>query len=234
MRLDQLLVTYNHTQTKSQANRLIKQGLVFVNGVKVEKPAKNCTLQDEITISDEIYVSRGAYKLRKAIEEFNITVTGKVCADIGASTGGFTQILLQHNAEKVFAIDVGTDQLHPSLIVNPKVVNLPQTHILKIKNIPEKIDLVVVDLSFISLRKVLPHMLELFGSNTEFVLLFKPQFEVGREINKKGVIKPSSAIKSRDDFLLYLSETFSLNAQHILSPISGQCGNIEFLVHFKR
>jgi 23S rRNA (cytidine1920-2'-O)/16S rRNA (cytidine1409-2'-O)-methyltransferase len=233
MRLDQLLVTQKLTQTKSQANQLIKQGLVFVNGLQVNKPAKNVTDQDSIEIKDEVYVSRGAYKLREALTKFHISTEGKICADIGASTGGFTQILLQQNAAKIYCIDVGTDQLNPLVKNDPRVVTLEQTHILDYPKFPEKIDLVVIDLSFISVRKVLPHLFELVGKNVDFVILLKPQFEVGRELNKKGVVKTKDAEHCHNEFKQYLLETYSITTQSILSPIKGQEGNTEYLVYIK-
>lgn len=232
MRLDQFLVTQKLTQTKSQANQLIKQGLIFVNGAQVSKPAKNVSDQDSIEIKDEVYVSRGAYKLREALTKFGINPTNKICADIGASTGGFTQILLQQNAAKVYCIDVGTDQLNPLVKNDPRVVNLEQTHILDYQKFPQKIDLVVMDLSFISVKKVLQHLFNLTGPDTDYIVLFKPQFEVGRELNKRGVVKAKDAENSLQEFLNYLLETFNLQAQHILSPIKGQDGNHEYLVHF--
>jgi 23S rRNA (cytidine1920-2'-O)/16S rRNA (cytidine1409-2'-O)-methyltransferase len=234
MRLDQKVFLLNYATSKSQAQHLIKAGKVLVNDQVVTRPGKIISEAHKITIlQKQEYVSRGAYKLLHALIYWKISVKEKICADIGASTGGFTQVLLEHGAKKVYAVDVGKDQLHKKLKYNPRVVEVSETNV-KQANLPEKVELLVADLSFISIQKVLESIIGLTKPKSELVLLFKPQFEVGKEnLNKKGVSKPEAAQKFLLEFINELSQKFS-KVESIESPIKGQDGNTEYLIFVKK
>lgn len=234
MRID-ILVMQKFDISRVKAQDLIKSGAVFVDGKAILKPSQNILPESDIILhEDEIYVSRGAHKLIKAIEEFDINFKDKVVVDIGASTGGFTQVALKMGARKVYAVDVGEDQLDEKLKIDPRVVNLQNTDFRVLKK--EDVlgcDLVIGDISFISLRKILPHAKELFG-NLEMVFLFKPQFECGLELAKKykGVITDKKIhINLIDDFALFLKSLDFKLTNLSFSPIKGRSGNIEYLLH---
>lgn len=231
MRLDEKVFLLGYASSKSQAQHLIKDQKVLVNGQVVTRPGKIISTSHSVTILEkQQYVSRGSYKLLQALKHWNIQVEGKICADIGASTGGFTQILLESQAQKVYAIDVGTDQLHPKIKANKKVVDLSRTNI-KEANLPEKVDLLVADLSFISIQKVFDHLLLLTKVKAELVLLFKPQFEVGPEnLNKKGIANPKAAKEALSNFLNNIVKS-KYRVDFTESPIKGQDGNTEYLIY---
>lgn len=232
MRLDEKLVQLKHAPTKSQALDLIKRSLVLVNGKIATKGGKITNPRTEIQVLESThYVSRGAHKLLQALSHWQISLQDKVGADFGASTGGFTQVMLEAGAKQVFAIDVGADQLHRSLVNHPKVVNMPEQNVRNLKELSPKPEFACVDLSFISLKIVIPVILELCEPKAQLVLLYKPQFEVGPEnLNKQGLVKPEIANIYLQEFLLYLKDLGLKKVEHIESTTKGKLGNQEFLI----
>lgn len=237
-RLDLLLTELGHAQSRSKAQALIKAGTVYVNGEKAEKAGFNCPADAIIEIRGEqcSYVSRGGLKLEKALREFGVDPTGYVCSDSGASTGGFTDCLLQKGARKVFAIDVGTDQLVEKIRDDPRVVVMEQTNIRYVTpdDLGENLDLSVVDVSFISLKLVLPVIRQLLKQDSgQVVCLIKPQFEAGKElVGKKGVVRDPSVHKQvLDGFVTFAQELGFAILGLTFSPVRGPEGNIEFLGH---
>lgn len=240
-RLDEFLVQNNYTETRSQARHLIKDGVVSCNNKVLTKPGHLIPSDSnvKIEISRDLYVSRGAYKLEAAIKEFQILPKDKIIADIGASTGGFTDYLLQQGAKKIYAIDVGSNQLAEKLKSNPKVINLEKTDIRNLTSqtqtspIPP-LDLCVVDLSFISLKLVLPQILSLLKPNKDCITLIKPQFEGGpNAVNENGIVKKHFIQKILNEFTAWC-QTQNIPIQKIIeSPIKGKKGNTEYLAHIK-
>ncbi len=235
MRLDQELVNRGIYPTRAKAVAGIKSGLVRVNGVVASKASQNVSDKDNVVGISLPYVSgRGSLKLKHALEFFNVNPNGYVCLDVGASTGGFTEVLLKRGAKKVIAVDVGTGQLVPELYNNPKVVALEKTDIRKL--VPfEKIDLVVVDVSFISLVNIAESLLR-WGAD-KMILLVKPQFEVDRAIAAKnnGVIKSESDRRQSVDKVRNCFEKLGLVCGGVIeSPVRGGSGNIEFLMYLEK
>lgn len=236
-RLDVLLTEQGLADTRSKAQEMIKQGLVYVSGVPVTKTGATFDTSAVLEIRGEVcpYVSRGGWKLEKALEVFGIEPKAYVCSDSGASTGGFTDCLLQHGASKVFAIDVGSDQLDRKLRNDPRVVVMEQTNIRYVtqEQLGESLDLSVVDVSFISLQLVLPTIKNLLKANGQVVCLIKPQFEAGKNrVGKKGVVRDKHVHKQvLDDFLLYVRTLGFTVCGLTHSPVKGPEGNIEFLGH---
>lgn len=233
MRLDKFLFEHGYTGSRSKAQSLIEEGLVCVNGKIINKPSYELLCNENITIfSHPEYVSRGAYKLITAIEKFNIDFKERVVIDIGASTGGFTQVALEHGAKKVYAIDVGRGELAESLVSDKRVVNLENTDFRAInKEQVKDANIIVGDISFISLKHIFPKIKELFNS-IEIVILFKPQFECGKDIAKryKGVIKDKNVHKSLlKDFMFYLQGINFVACNLTYSQVTGKSGNIEYL-----
>lgn len=236
-RLDVLLVEQGHAPTRTKAQAIIMSGLVYVDGQKADKPG----ISYEESVSVEVrtggcpYVSRGGLKLEKALRDFGVKPEGFVCSDSGASTGGFTDCLLQQGAKKVFAIDVGYGQLDWKIRSDPRVVVMERTNIRFVtpEQLGEHLDLSVVDVSFISLRIVLPVIKNLLKENGQVLCLIKPQFEAGKEkVGKKGVVRDPKIHKEvLDTFVASVKEM----GFHILgltfSPVKGPEGNIEFLSH---
>ena len=233
-RLDAAMAAMGLVPSREQAAHLIRDGQVMVNGVVANRPSTQIEedARVEITGGQLPFVSRGGLKLHRALEVFPVELKGMVCADIGASTGGFTDCMLQHGALKVFAIDVGTGQLHPSLLENPQVVNMEKTNI---RDLPpdaiEPLDFVSTDVSFISLRHVLPVIYRLLKEDGEAVVLVKPQFEAGRgNVGKKGVVRdPKVHLQVLRDVLRYAAESGLGVTGADYSPIRGPEGNIEYL-----
>ncbi len=236
-RLDTLLFSLKLVRSRSEASDLIKRGKVKVNGKTIQKTSSEFTPEDKIEINDVQYVSRGAYKLLKALEVFNINVANKNAIDIGSSTGGFTEVLLEHGAKHVYAVDSGTDQLAQKLKDDSRVTSLEKTDIRNVtkETIKEDIRIVVIDLSFISLSLILPKLDELISSNSDIIALFKPQFEVGKEfIGKNGIVKNDKVIDmSLHKFRQSLGDVCLKYVSHIESPIKGGSGNTEYLFHIK-
>lgn len=232
MRLDEFLVELGQASSRSQAKQLVQQGAVQLNGKVVTKPAQKTNKQDEvILINPQQYVGRGAKKISSAINHFQINPQDLVVADIGACTGGFTDYLLQEGASKIYAIDVGKGQLASKLQNDPRVVNMEGINIKNPLELPEKVDLAVVDLSFISLKLTLKNIAALIKENGEIITLIKPQFEAGhRNIPKDGVIKNKEMLKNiLQDFRDWCHKNDFQISQIIPSPITGKRGNKEYL-----
>jgi len=234
-RLDLALVERGLVETRSKAQSLIMARRVLVNGAFVDKAGAGVGAEDEVRIAEleHPWVGRGGMKLAHALKEFGIDVAGKVCADIGASTGGFTDVMLKSGATKVYAIDVGYGQLDVSLRNDPRVVNREKVNAryLQPENFDEPIDFVSIDVSFISLKLILPAVAEFLRG--ELVALIKPQFEVGKhEVGKGGIVrddeKRTAAVESVVEFAR--SEGFEIKGL-IESPIKGAEGNIEYLMY---
>lgn len=239
-RLDKILVSRGLISTRVRAEKMIEEVGVKVDGKLINKPGKKIAESATIELIEEElpWVSRGALKLLEAIETWEIPVAGKTAIDLGASTGGFTEVLLSKDIAKVYCVDVGTNQLHERIKTNEKVVDLQQTHARELTThiIPEQVDLIVIDVSFISLEKIFPFIHSFIKTNGDVVALVKPQFEAGREnISKKGIVKnqklyPEILQKVKD---YALRSNFNFQA-HIESPLLGGDGNREFLMWLKK
>lgn len=235
-RLDELLVKRGLFQSQSRAKAEILEGNVIVNGVIAKKAGK--PVSDDIKIElkkKSPYVSRGAYKLIKALDNFEIDLDGKVCCDLGASTGGFTQVMLERDAKKVYAVDVGYGQFAWKLRNDPRVILKERTNarFLTSEDFDEKIEFITCDLSFISLRLILPVVKTLLDLNGSAVCLVKPQFEAGRNRTKKGVVKSKEIhVDVLKDTIKFAKETDLYLKDLTYSPIKGPAGNIEFLAYF--
>lgn len=235
VRLDHLLTERALAESGSKAQRLIMAGLVYVNGQKADKPGSQVRTDVEIAVRETLrYVSRGGLKLEAALIDFNLAVDDTVCLDVGASTGGFTDCLLQHDASKVFAVDVGRGQLHYRLQEDARVISLERTHIrdLTREQVPENIDVLVIDTSFISLVTVLPLAWKFLTPGGWCVALIKPQFEVGSKLLSKGVVRDEAvradAVEKVKQAALLLE---GASVKGVLeSPIHGPKGNVEFLI----
>jgi 23S rRNA (cytidine1920-2'-O)/16S rRNA (cytidine1409-2'-O)-methyltransferase len=235
-RLDTALFERGFSESREKAKALIMAGQVYVNNQKVTKSGETVKEGDCLEVrGDKLpFVSRGGLKLQKALEQFPLDLSGCVCMDIGASTGGFSDCMLQHGATKVYAIDVGYGQLAWKLRADPRVVNLERTNFRYVtrEQIPEAIDFASVDVSFISLRLIVPVMRDLLRSGGKAVCLIKPQFEAGRDkVGKKGVVREQSVhIEVVEGIVAFLLETgFSVLGLDY-SPVKGPQGNIEYLV----
>lgn len=239
VRLDQLVFDLGLTESRERAKTTIMSGLVFVNGQRVDKPGTAVDPEAKIELHGEAlpFVSRGGFKLDKALKVFPVDPAGKTCLDCGASTGGFTDVLLQHGAKKVYAVDVGYGQLAWKLRTDARVVNLERTNLRYVteEQIPERIDLAVMDVSFISIRLVIPAVKALLRPEADFICLIKPQFEAGREeVGKKGVVRDSAVHKRVIREILDFVPTAGLTVVGLdYSPIKGPEGNIEYLCHLK-
>ena len=232
MRLD---VTFAEQQniSREKAKTLITQGFVSVSGKVVTKPSFPLEATDTLSLEpqESQYVSRGGYKLAHALTQFQLDVTGKICTDIGASTGGFTDCLLQQGAELVYAIDVGTNQLHPSLQNHPHIISLENTNIRTKPDIPV-CDFMVIDVSFISLSLVLPVAYEMLAPGGTCLALVKPQFEVGKKnLNRQGIVKVPGMVGKVVRQLEQQARAlgFTVTGQ-TASPITGKNGNTEFFL----
>ncbi len=237
VRLDIHLVESGQFDSREKARRAIMAGLVFVNGEREDKPGTAIDPQAQVIVKGAPmpYVSRGGLKLEKAVKEFDISLDGKTCMDIGASTGGFTDCMLQNGAVKVFAIDVGYGQLAWKLRSDNRVVVMERTNFRYVKpeDIGEAIDFASVDVSFISLKKILPPAKKLLKQDAAMVCLIKPQFEAGREkVGKKGVVRdPSVHVSVIQQILDFATNEGFFIYGLSYSPIKGPEGNIEYLLH---
>lgn len=237
IRLDTRLVQLGIASGRERAKELLSAGQVTVNGRVTQKAAAMVFESDEILCDapSPRYVGRGGYKLEKALAEGTILLDGKVCMDVGASTGGFTDCMLQHGAAHVYAVDVGHDQLHPSLLRDARVTSLEGTDIRSeelIQHIqPGKVDFASVDVSFVSLERVLPSLLPYLSENAKIVCLIKPQFEAGRQnIGKRGIVKDPKVHERVLQTVAALFMELGLGVQAMTySPITGGEGNIEYL-----
>jgi 23S rRNA (cytidine1920-2'-O)/16S rRNA (cytidine1409-2'-O)-methyltransferase len=235
MRADVLLVERGLAETRERARQLIMAGRARVGTTTLVKPATMLEADAAIEVDEpDRYVSRGGLKLEAALEAFAIDPGGLVCLDLGASTGGFTDCLLQHGAESVVAVDVGRAQLHQKLRHDPRVTLLEGVNARDLPELPP-VGLFVADLSFISLRKVLPSVAQRVEAGTPGVVLLKPQFEAGPEDVPRGGVIRDVAVRERvrDDFVGWAGENGWVVAGVIESPIRGGSGNIEYLVHLR-
>ena len=237
-RLDLLVVEKGLTSSRNQAQRLIMAGEVVVNGNIALKPSETYTEDAQVSIKERPpFISRGGEKLIAALENFGLTdLEGRICADVGASTGGFTDCLLQHGVQKVYAIDVGYGQLHWKLRNDERVIVMEKTNVRDLQKMPEKMDLVVVDVSFISLKVIFNNLKMFMKDEADLITLIKPQFEAGRKeaAKGKGVIKDHAVHEAVLERVMLAAEAEGLYLHGLIqSPIKGPKGNIEFLAHFR-
>ena len=239
-RLDVLLVQRGHAASREKAKAVIMAGCVYVNGQKEDKAGSmfDCAAEIEVRGNTLRYVSRGGLKLEKAMKNFGVELEGKVCMDVGASTGGFTDCMLQNGAVKVYSIDVGYGQLDWKLRNDPRVVCMEKTNIRYVtpEDIGEPVDFSSIDVSFISLTKVLEPIRDYLTEDGEIVALIKPQFEAGREkVGKKGVVREKSTHHEVIEKVTSYAASIGFDILEIeFSPIKGPEGNIEYLVHLKK
>lgn len=239
-RLDVLLVKRNLAASREKAKAIIMSGNVFVDGQREDKAGTTFPEEVQIEVRGHTlpYVSRGGLKLEKAIHNFDVSVDGKVCTDVGSSTGGFTDCMLQNGAKKVFAIDVGRGQLDWKLRQDERVVCMEKTNIRYVtpEDLGEPIDFSSIDVSFISLTKVLFPIHEYLTEHGQIVALIKPQFEAGREkVGKKGVVREKSTHLEVIDMVIQYAMSIGFSVLNLeFSPIKGPEGNIEYLVHLEK
>ena len=239
VRLDQLVYELGFTDSRERAKTTVMSGLVFVNGQRADKPGMPVAPDVKIEVHGDAlpFVSRGGFKLDKALKVFPVDPSGKVCIDCGASTGGFTDVLLQHGAAKVYAVDVGYGQLAWKLRNDERVVNLERTNLRYVtsEQIPELMDLAVMDVSFISIKLVLPAVKALLKPDADLICLIKPQFEAGREeVGKKGVVRDRAVHEHVIHSILNFAPEIGLTVMGLdFSPIKGPEGNIEYICHMK-
>lgn len=239
-RLDVLLVQKQLAPSREKAKAMIMEGIVFVEGQREDKAGASFEPQAAIEVRGKTlpYVSRGGLKLEKAIGQFALSLTDLVCMDIGASTGGFTDCMLQNGAKKVYAVDVGYGQFAWKLRQDPRVVCMEKTNIRYVQpdQIDEELDFASVDVSFISLTKVLGTAMQLLKEHGEMVCLIKPQFEAGREkVGKKGVVRDPKVHREVILRVLDFAKEIGFGVRHLgFSPIKGPEGNIEYLVHLEK
>lgn len=236
-RLDVLLVERLYAETRTKAQAIIMSGQVYVNGQKADKPGTSYEETVDIEVRGAVcpYVSRGGLKLEKALRDFGVKPEGYVCSDSGASTGGFTDCLLQQGAKKVFAIDVGYGQLDWKIRSDERVVVMERTNIRYVtpEDLGERLDLSVIDVSFISLKIVLPAIKNLLKPTGQVLCLIKPQFEAGKEkVGKKGVVREPETHREVLDHFVQLAKELDFQILGLtFSPVKGPEGNIEFLGH---
>lgn len=234
-RLDVLLVDRNILESRQKAQAVIMSGQVFVKGQRVDKPGTAIAVDAEVEVRGNLlrYVSRGGLKLEKAMAEFPISLDGAICGDIGASTGGFTDCMLQNGAQKVYAVDVGYGQLAWKLRSDERVVCMERTNAryLDREQIPEALDFASIDVSFISLKLILPAVHRVLDEQGQVACLIKPQFEAGREkVGKKGVVRdPAVHLEVLEQFLVHVKESAFTVLGLSYSPIKGPEGNLEYL-----
>jgi len=239
-RLDVLLTEKNFFDNRTRAKAMIMAGKILVNGQKIDKAGTLIPIDADIRILGEEmpFVSRGGLKLQKALDVFKIVLSGKIAADVGASTGGFTDCMLQHGAKKVYAIDVGYGQLACKLRSNVQVVNMERTNIRNVtrQDFYDELDFISIDVSFISLEKVLPVVYDLLKDSGEVVALIKPQFEAGREfVGKRGVVRDKKIHAAVIERILNFAASVGFGILGLnFSPVKGPEGNIEYLVHLAK
>ncbi|MBO9589386.1 TlyA family RNA methyltransferase [Devosia sp.] len=240
IRLDLALEQRGLLPSRARARDAILRGTVSVNGEKAKKPNQMVSADDAIALDDPAagYVSRAALKLVAGLDAGGIDVEGKTCLDVGSSTGGFTQVLLERGAAKVFAVDVGHDQLHERIKGNPRVVSLEGFNARELSRaeIPEPVELLVSDVSFVSVTKVLEAPLGLCAARADAVILFKPQFEVGRDFVGKGgiVTDVESSARAMLEVIAFVEAQGFAHRLSVVSPIAGGDGNIETVLVFGR
>lgn len=232
MRLDTYLAEKNLCKSRTAAQSLIKSGGVSVNGKPCAKPSQEVSGDDTVEVTGEQlrYVGRGGLKLEAALERFSLDITGAECIDIGSSTGGFTDCMLQHGAAKVWAVDVGRDQLDEKLRGDPRVISMEQTDI-RDAELPQ-VDFIGTDVSFISLKLILPHIFRLLKTGGRAAVLIKPQFEAGRaNLSKKGIVRDEKVrLRVRDELAKFAEDCGLTVIGTEISPITGGDGNTEYLM----
>jgi 23S rRNA (cytidine1920-2'-O)/16S rRNA (cytidine1409-2'-O)-methyltransferase len=237
-RADLLLVERGLFESRARAQAAIEAGLVTANDKQVVKPSEGIPADAVLQAQPaHPFVSRGGVKLTGALEQYPIDIEDRVCLDVGASTGGFTEVLLANGASLVFAIDVGREQLHPSLRGHPKIVSMEETDIRQLegKRLPMRPDIVVVDVNFISLKAVLPVALSLAAAPTHLLALIKPQFEAARKHSKRGIIRNAMVHQEIcDDIAAFVSSQGCTDIRVFPSSITGGDGNIEFFIGARR
>ncbi len=236
MRIDLYLANNGLAKSRSFAKTLLEDGYVTVNGTVINKPSFDVSENDDVQVigTPYDYVSRGGVKLEGGLDSFCIDVSGKICVDIGASTGGFTDCLLKRGAEKVYAVDSGSGQLDSTLAKDKRVVNIENFNArnLTVNDLGEKCHIAVTDVSFISQTLIIPSVERVLREDGIFVSLIKPQFECGKsELGKGGIVKSKKAMAAAVDKVIKCAESFSLGCQGLIrSPICGGDGNTEFLM----
>ncbi|MGI6049624.1 MAG: TlyA family RNA methyltransferase [Acetivibrionales bacterium] len=236
-RIDLILLNKGLFESREKAKASIMAGIVFVNGERVEKPGTMFPPDCDIEIKGNLipYVSRGGLKLAKAIEEFEINLTDLVCVDVGASTGGFTDVMLKNGARKVFSVDVGYGQLAWELRKDPRVICMERTNFRYVtdEHIPEPLDFGAVDVAFISLKLILPPLKKLLKPHGKVVCLIKPQFEAGKDkVGKKGVVKDPEVHREVIENIIKIATELGFSVLDLsYSPITGPEGNIEYLLY---
>jgi 23S rRNA (cytidine1920-2'-O)/16S rRNA (cytidine1409-2'-O)-methyltransferase len=237
-RLDEAVVANGLAETRARAQAIIMGGAISVDGEVVTKPAARISpgARLELVSAPMPYASRGGLKLKEAIDRFGVDAAGKVALDVGASTGGFTDVLLQEGAKRVYAVDVGYGQLAWELRKDSRVAVMERTNIRHVEALPEVVDLAVIDVSFISLRQVLPPVRRLLSEDGDIVALVKPQFEAGRgKVGKKGVVRDPAVWTHVLHTVLRSAAEDGWTVRGVIpSPIRGPAGNVEFLVHLSR
>lgn len=238
-RIDLLLVAKGLAESRSKAQALIMAGQVSVDGKVVDKPGTRVATTATLTVAAGLpYVSRGGLKLRRALDVFPVTVAGRICLDAGASTGGFTDCLLQAGAKLVIAVDVGYGQLAWKLRQDPRVVVMEKTNVryLTLEQLPAQPSLLTADLSFISIGKVLPVFTGLLPADGELIALVKPQFEAGRsQVGRKGVVRSPSVHREVLENVIAMGREAGLSCAGLTySPVLGPEGNIEFLIYWRK
>lgn len=232
-RLDKLLVARGLFETRSQARGFILAGEVMVDGQRVDKPGTAVSLEAEIKVTQPLpYVGRGGFKLAGGLDAFGLDVNGRICADVGACTGGFTDVLLQRGAARVYAIDVGYGQLDWKLRQDERVVVMERTNARYVEQLAEPVSFVAIDVSFISLKLILPAVRQWLAAEADIVALIKPQFEAGRsQVGKGGVVRDTAVRQEVLTDLLTWAEARQLAAHGLArSSIEGSDGNVEYLV----
>lgn len=239
-RLDVAVFEQGYAPSREKAKALIMAGIVYVNNQKVDKAGFELKEGDVLEVRGKTlqYVSRGGLKLEKAMQEFPITLEGKICIDVGASTGGFTDCMLQNGAVKVYSVDVGYGQLAWKLRIDERVVNLERTNFRYAtrEQIPDEIDFASVDVSFISLKHILPNLNTLLAPDGQAVCLIKPQFEAGKEkVGKKGVVRDLNVHLEVVENVINLAVENGFSVMGLqFSPIKGPEGNIEYLIYLNK
>ena len=239
-RLDVAVFEQGYAPSREKAKALIMAGIVYLNNQKVDKAGFELKEGDVLEVRGKTlqYVSRGGLKLEKAMQEFPITLEGKVCMDVGASTGGFTDCMLQNGAVKVYSVDVGYGQLAWKLRIDERVVNLERTNFRYAtrEQIPDEIDFASVDVSFISLKHILPNLNTLLAPDGQAVCLIKPQFEAGKEkVGKKGVVRDLNVHLEVVENVINLAVENGFSVMGLqFSPIKGPEGNIEYLIYLNK
>lgn len=239
IRLDQYLADNGLCESREKAKAAIMAGQVYVNGQKASKAGDTLKPDDKVEVRGGMeFVSRGGYKLKKAMQVFPISLEGKICMDIGASTGGFTDCMLKNGAVRVYCVDVGYGQLAWKLRSDERVINLERTNVRYVtrEQIPDAADFASIDVSFISLRLVLPNVYELLDDEGECVALIKPQFEAGKEkVGKKGVVRDKNTHIEVVSETVAFARTLGFRVRGLdFSPIKGPEGNIEYLMYLTK